>query len=214
MTLKCICRMVAAHLQKKKYEYFSSEGNYLNPVFPLPLLPQEEKTFYLRIKSRSSILLPVFIHSSSNIAAKERNTQNFLAFYFGALLIMSLHSLFLFIRLKNRSYLYYVLFILNLALGQLFSVYGIGFEHFPFLKHYRLLHMFNFASAAFVLLFARDILDSKKYAPLHDLAMLALAAVAALAFVLCPLLGFRISARILILLNIIPCFVILKFCIY
>lgn len=195
---------------KEEYDYFSSEGNYLNPVFHLSLLYQEEKTFYLRVNSKSSILLPVFIHSSSNIAAKERNTQNFLAFYFGALLIMTFHSFFLFIRLKNRSYLYYVLFIFSLALGQLFSVYGIGFEYLPFLKHYRLLHMFNFISACFGLLFSRDLLDSKKFAPLHDIAILALAGVAVLAFVLCPLLGFRFSAKILIFLNFIPCIVVLS----
>lgn len=84
--------------------------NYRNVVFPIPLEPEKIVTGYLKVYSQGSVNLPFILHSDKNMVATASEEQIALAYYLGALLVMGILNLFIFFRLRDICFLYYVLF--------------------------------------------------------------------------------------------------------
>jgi len=81
-------------------------------VFKLALRPKIEPTFYLRFDSGGdSMTLPLTIWSFKAFFQKTQIEQLFAGFLFGTLLVMIGYNTFLFLFLRENSYLYYVLFV-------------------------------------------------------------------------------------------------------
>jgi signal transduction histidine kinase len=85
-----------------------------NPVFPLAI-DGREKTFYLRIDGpRRALPFTIWSHEAFSIMDSHRNLIN--GGYFGAMLVMIAYNLFIFLSLRDRSYLWYILDIFCVAL--------------------------------------------------------------------------------------------------
>jgi len=98
----------------------SREIAYQTFVFKLPLKYQVEQTFYLRFNSGGeSMTLPLAIWSIEAFAKKSQTEQLAAGLFFGALLIMIGYNAFLFLFLREKSYLYYVLFVTSLFCHEL-----------------------------------------------------------------------------------------------
>jgi signal transduction histidine kinase/CheY-like chemotaxis protein len=65
------------------------------------------QTYYLKVTSNNSIVIPMEILSAREFARKSSTEQLVLGFYYGLLFIMVLYSLMLFISVKDPSYLLY-----------------------------------------------------------------------------------------------------------
>jgi len=90
-----------------------------NFVFDIKLLPKTEETILLRVETKSYLQLPIKLYSSRAFVEKEYDAQLFLGIYYGIMLAMFLYNLVLFLALKDRVYLYYILYILWFSLIQL-----------------------------------------------------------------------------------------------
>lgn len=82
-----------------------------NFVFPITLPAHSEQQVYLRVQSTIAIIVPVRLWAVPAFHAHERNDYLVQAWYFGMALAMALFNLMLFVGLKDRIYLQYVLFV-------------------------------------------------------------------------------------------------------
>ncbi len=108
--------------------YATREIRSRDYLFNLDLQPGIEQTVYLRVRSESSITVPMRL--LSNLGLDERRGETFLlAVYFGALLALALFNLLLYITLRDRSYLFYVAFVATTAIAYV-CFNGVAFQYF------------------------------------------------------------------------------------
>ncbi len=97
------------------------------------LFPYQAKTeasdFYLRIKTNSSIQVPMSIWTESEFWQIDKMYTYMDGVFFGGILILMLYNFFIFTSVKDRAYLYYVLYMACLLLVQAANR-GVGFHLF------------------------------------------------------------------------------------
>ena len=169
-----------------------------NNIFPVRLAPGEEKTLYLRCETTSSLNLPLILHSPACLAGEIGLEQTLLGIYYGILLVMMIYNFFIYLGLKDSTYLYYVLFVFTYMLFQL-SVNGMAFQYFwpnqiwwannctPF---------FIFLAYIFATQFTRGILDTAKNVPRIDAILRAGLALSVIGSILALSVGYNLSIRL------------------
>lgn len=80
-------------------------------VFPVSDVVEPE-TVYMRGKSAAGLNMPVFLWNARSYAMRDMQRTFLFAIFFGIMFAMSLYNLFLYISIRDRSYLYYVFYIL------------------------------------------------------------------------------------------------------
>lgn len=137
-----------------------------NFEFPIPEL-QGSYTIYFRLKSA-----PV-----ANVIVAHRSLQRFVEYalteyicfglFYGMILIFSFYNLLMFIAMRKRYYIYYILYLLSVGLYEM-STDGIAFQYLwpgsPEWSQYAYGIPLFFISV-FSLLFAADLLNIKAHAP-------------------------------------------------
>ncbi|HIJ78138.1 MAG: response regulator [Desulfobulbaceae bacterium] len=144
--------------------------SYRNIIFPIQLDAGQQKTFYLRCETSSTLNLPLSLHSPAGLVKKINLEQTLLGLYYGILLVMMIYNLFIYLGLRDTSYLYYVLFVFSYMLFQL-SLNGMAFEYFwPNLIWWAnsSTPLLIFIAYIFATQFARTILDTEKNVPTID----------------------------------------------
>ena len=97
-------------------------------LLPLSLAPGAKQTVYIRVKSPTSLEVPAQLWSRSAFQRYEIIDHMTQAAYFGMFVAMALFNILLWVSLKERSYLFYVLFVSSLA-SALASSTGIGIQY-------------------------------------------------------------------------------------
>ncbi len=85
-------------------------------LLPIKLEAGEAKPVYIRIASRSLLMTPLTLWKSGDY---QRNSLRFSYLYgllFGVLLIMFFYNLFLYFSIRERAYLYYIMFVASVGL--------------------------------------------------------------------------------------------------
>ncbi|OSZ78610.1 hypothetical protein CAP35_10270 [Chitinophagaceae bacterium IBVUCB1] len=101
--------------------------NNQNHVFALDIEQGETQTFYLRVKSGEQMVLPMFVGDTKSVFESLMNKDVIYGLFFGIILVMLFYNLFIYFTTKDKGYLYYVLYILALALSQA-SLSGYAFR--------------------------------------------------------------------------------------
>ncbi|MDP9938620.1 diguanylate cyclase [Ectopseudomonas alcaliphila] len=172
--------------------YAERSVGHRNPVFEIALQPGEQRTLYLRVDSRGSMTLSGALMSSRDFEQHSQNGYLAHALYCGVLIALGLYNLLLFLALRERPFLNYVLFMFAFALSVL-SLNGLGAQFLwseaaPWSN--RMLPVSLTAAALLSVIFARSFLDTHQWLPRWDrgLLMLCIAIGAALlATLLLPL---------------------------
>ncbi len=99
-----------------------------NFIFPVRQ-PPGESTFYMRFKTTSSLSLDLTAYSSESLADEKSVEVPLLWLYYGLLIAMILYNLFIYLSIKDKSYLYYVYSIFLLVLYSM-SYNGTGYQYF------------------------------------------------------------------------------------
>lgn len=87
----------------------------------------EQKTIYLRLKSNNILLAPVKLASSENIISTPPINEGIEYIYIGLLIGLLLFNLFVFVSIKDVTYLYYVLYVFTLSCYILLYLRGYSF---------------------------------------------------------------------------------------
>ncbi|MCG8313581.1 MAG: ATP-binding protein [Pseudomonadales bacterium] len=94
---------------------FESGNTYRIPHFEFSLSPNSEYTVILKVRSTSSIIVPIGIQLSDAYQTTEQAIQAAYGVFFGALMIMALYNILISVFSRDRSYAYYVAYLLGLT---------------------------------------------------------------------------------------------------
>jgi serine phosphatase RsbU (regulator of sigma subunit) len=148
---------------------FVKRGNHNKYYhFNIQVLPKDTLYFVLNVQnSGEQFHVPIAIATDSYLEENENNEQLIFGVYFGFILFVLLLNIFFYYVLKGRSTLYYIGYLFCLLFLQL-SLTGFGFKYFwpesVFLANHAN-PIFASISMFFLLLFAQDFLNTKKYLP-------------------------------------------------
>jgi len=175
-----------------------------NTIFPVMLASGEEKTLYLRCETTSSLNLPIVLHSPACLAEEITMEQMLLGIYYGILLVMMIYNFFIYLGLKDSTYLYYVLFVFTYMLFQL-SVNGMAFQYFwpeQIWWANNCTPLFIFLAYIFATQFTRNILDTPKNVPRIDAILRAGLVLSIIGSVLTLFIGYNLSIRLATLMSL------------
>lgn len=136
-------------------------------VFNLDLLPEQTKTYYLKISSQEQIILPIYLNSINELNKQQKQDALFIGLFIGVMSIMTIYNLFLFFAIKSKSYLYYVIYVICFTITQLGMEGYTDFYLWPnstFLTNY-ITNLFACFSAIAALIFASDFLRLRLLSP-------------------------------------------------
>ena len=138
----------------------------LNPHFTLTLKPHQSKTYYLKASSTiTALILRLDLWEPKAFYNKELSSRSMLSLFFGAMIIIILYNFIIYFIVKERSYLYYVLFFVSVTLHQ-FIYRGAATLYLPSETVHFLVEYAAFIVAApvfFLMLFTKEILHLKQY---------------------------------------------------
>lgn len=134
------------------------------------------KTYYFRIQTTSAInFVPVMM--SQKAFFKKLNTEiPVFWIYYGLMLVMALYNFLIFLSTRDKTYVFYVFFITSYILFQM-TLNGHSFQYLwpnSIWWANNSLPCFMVLSLSFVGLFIRDSVETHKYFPKLDKAMLLL----------------------------------------
>ncbi|MBK7084722.1 MAG: GHKL domain-containing protein [Flavobacteriales bacterium] len=94
-------------------------------AFDLPIPKGSSGEVFMRIQSTKQLQLPIVLRTPQELTANRSRRNLILGVYIGIMLVMALYNLFIFFSIRDKSYLYYVLYILSVTSTQL-AFTGIG----------------------------------------------------------------------------------------
>ena len=96
-----------------------------NHVLPIALLPNAQTTAYLRVASQGTVSAPLTLWQPHALWQSDQRTYSIFSLYFGLLIGLLAYNLLLFVSVRDRAYLVYVVFAFSVGLSQVASS-GIG----------------------------------------------------------------------------------------
>jgi len=193
----------------KRYQqgdlYPFSQRNIASNHFIFDLNITHPSTYYIRVKTRDSIQVPLMLRTES--ALRNSSALSFLlrGAYFGLMLAMILYNVFIYFSVRDKAYLYYIFYIASFTFLQS-GMQGFNFRFlWPDSPEWgnTSLPVLSLVMVFFGAQFARSILHIKSYSILFDRSLSVLS-IAALAITPVMLFG---SYSLGILLTISLCFV-------
>jgi signal transduction histidine kinase len=178
--------------------FSSREIRQSNYLFKLDFVPDQRETLYLRLQSQGSIQAPLTLWSSTAYLEEQPLRLSVLGVIYGVLLGMLVYNLFIYLSVRDTSYLYYILYIASFGLYQL-SVNGVAVQYFwpdsPWWTNAAVPFLIG-SAALFGSLFARSFLHTALYSRWLNRLLLALAASGAAVMVLSLLTSYALALRL------------------
>ncbi|WP_445180805.1 hybrid sensor histidine kinase/response regulator [Pseudomonas sp. McL0111] len=178
--------------------FASREIRQNNYLFDLPFKPEQQQTVYLRLASEGSIQAPVTLWSSTAYLEDQPLRLYVLGIIYGVLLGMLVYNLFIYLSVRDTSYLYYIFYIASFGLYQL-SVNGAAVEYFwpnnPWWANAST-PFFIGCAGLFGSQFARSFLQTKTHSPWLDRILIGLIAFGALVVGLSLMTSYALALRL------------------
>ncbi|TDE18173.1 sensor histidine kinase [Dyadobacter psychrotolerans] len=146
--------------------FYTRKIKHQNIVFELLLPEKTRKTYYLRIESSEQIVLPLILRSEVDFLRFALSNEIISGIHVGILFVMMLYNFFLYFSIREKSYLYYVLYILFIGLTQT-TITGYTFKFlWPGSPEFNQFSIITFPALAgsFAILFFQNFLHTKERA--------------------------------------------------
>ncbi|WNS81385.1 7TM diverse intracellular signaling domain-containing protein [Domibacillus sp. DTU_2020_1001157_1_SI_ALB_TIR_016] len=150
-----------------------------NFLFPIKLSSGEKKTYYLRVQTEGAMSVPIQLWTEDTFLPHSTKETAIHFGYYGLVIIMAVYNFFLFIFLRNKSYLVYTLFSLSYVMIHMANL-GDAYQWlWPSASWWNNRSIVFFISFSFILscFFIRHLLNVPKYSPWMDQALSLLAAI-------------------------------------
>ncbi|MEA3228626.1 MAG: sensor histidine kinase [Campylobacterota bacterium] len=146
---------------------YNNDGNIPDPSFIITLEKNQSKTFFYKVQTQGSMNLQLLIHQYEDFIDYSLEKSMVFSFYFGATFIMLLYNFTLYLFIRDRSYIYYLIFHIN-YLFFLLSFNGFSsayiWPNFPFLNSYIVPFLMSIGSTLAVI-FTIDFLHINNQSP-------------------------------------------------
>ncbi len=134
-------------------------------IFPLRVPPGGSGTYYLRFRSDHVLGFPLRAATGAVLYESNQRRDLLNGGYFGLLATLMLYNLFVFLSLRDRTYLYYVLCVLMVGLNVAYQ-HGYAFQFlWPCLPALNTPMLFSALGTLCLILFTDAFLDTARYAP-------------------------------------------------
>lgn len=164
------------------YKVSQRPVKHKNFVFPFSMSPDTKQTIYVKTVTTSAIQFPIFIWSPEGFRDDAYDVQFGHGLFYGVMLIMICYHFLLYLSIRDRTILYYVL---TLIAGANVIAYFYGFGYFYLTPEFPEITPFMgaFASPFFIVAsvaLTRSFLALKQFSFWLDRLLLAIAVVAVL----------------------------------
>jgi signal transduction histidine kinase len=107
-----------------------SHRRYDHPdyIFDLNIPQGGSKTYYMRVKSAEQVILPISVNEPTSLWQFLSRENVLSGLFIGAIIIMFLYNLFIFFSVRDKSYLYYVIYVASVGLTQI-GIKGFTFQY-------------------------------------------------------------------------------------
>jgi len=109
-----------------------------NFIFPVPS-SQSSLDVYISLRSEGLLKIPLYLATQTQLNEQTKNFNFASGIYFGAIAIMLIFNLFIWLTIKDRSYFYYLVYIICSASFQ-WTLTGLSFQYlwpdFPLFNQY------------------------------------------------------------------------------
>jgi len=160
-------------LHKKSGDLYSldeRDTKQHNLIFSLLNNSTETYTLYVKVKTSSSMLVPMKLISSKSLLEHTHVSQSLSGIYYGILLVLIFYNFIAFIYTKEKIYVLYVAFVASYALWQL-SFDGLGWLYIwqenSWMREKGAVFFIS-TSIFFQLIFSKSLLSSKTNIPKFD----------------------------------------------
>jgi signal transduction histidine kinase len=146
------------------------EVNHQSIVFKLRVKHGTAKTFYLKIKGGRQVVLPLILHSENGFFQSALLSEIITGIFIGIILVMILYNLFIYFSTRDKSYLYYVLYILFIGLAQT-TLNGYTFKYlWPAAQSFSnsAIVWFSALAGTFAIFFIREFLHMTERMPIWN----------------------------------------------
>lgn len=139
-------------------------------LFDLKIPPNQQRTFYIQLKTNWGNTFPIKIATRENTLSQLFNEELFNGIYIGILFIMVFYNMFIYFTIRDKSYIYYVLYIFSFLLFQ-FNELGYAYKFFwvyrpeLFSVFTKFLPTLSCITAVF---FIRYFLETRRFTPKMD----------------------------------------------
>ncbi|WP_409035631.1 7TM diverse intracellular signaling domain-containing protein [Leptospira kanakyensis] len=141
--------------------------NNRNFIYPLELTGESSQIIYIKLYNGGGLSVPLTIWEKENFSSHYADIQHGLGLYYGVMLVMILYNFFIFLSVRDLSYLYYVTYIFGF-LGLQLTLTGHGFQYlWPNLPEFQRNGFVFFSGfcVASLILFTKRFLNTKENIP-------------------------------------------------
>jgi PAS domain S-box-containing protein len=97
------------------------EIKHVNSIFPIMLQPDETQELYFKFTNSNTFILQMTAWNSDSFREKVAKEEMIYGLFYGCVIVMVIYNLFVFFAVRDRSYLYYVLYLVSLVTYQTLS---------------------------------------------------------------------------------------------
>lgn len=110
------------------FPYNTRDIRHRNFIFNIEIPPETTKTFLMRFENEDRMEFPLTLWSSGAFQEKDHEQQYVLGIYYGIIFVMFFYNLFIFLSIRDRSYLYYIFYIFMFWMFQS-TQNGLAYEY-------------------------------------------------------------------------------------
>jgi len=187
-----------------KQPFYKRPILHRNFMLPVTLSPNEPLNIFIRVKTSSSMQIPLNLWKERAWMAESLNESLNLGLFFGIMLIMGLYNLFVFISVREIYYLLYVCFVFCMVIF-LASLKGLSFHYlWPNSVQWNDQSIIVGLTGVlfFGVLFIRDFINLPGNRPKSNIFMLSIAAISAVIFGTTFFLPYQIMIQWIIIIAV------------
>jgi diguanylate cyclase (GGDEF)-like protein len=185
-------------------------------LIPFESRPNETLTFYLKIKTTSSLQVPLYLWEAKQFFIKDLDTLFIQGLFIGIMLVMILYNIFIFFSVREKSYFYYVVYVFFFVLLQ-GSLHGLTYKYiWPNALHWNDISIAVIIPFTLIwaILFTQSFLELKKESPTLNTVLNLLIIICILGVILAFYLPYFVTIRLSITITVVcvlmACFVGIK----
>ncbi|RFZ82934.1 chromosome partitioning protein ParA [Mucilaginibacter terrenus] len=158
-----------------------------NLIFNLDNGLKGEVTYYLRIRSQQSANVIIVLRAVNYFVSYALDEYFYFGIFYGMILVFGLYNFMMFIAMRQRQYLYYIVYNLSIGLYEMCTD-GIAYQYLwqmaPQWNHYAY-GIALFLASTFAMLFAQSLLNLKENAPRFNSVLKVIIVARTVFFLLC-----------------------------
>ncbi len=174
---------------------------------PVTLKPLDQTDIFIRVKTSSAVQVPVRLWSYGGLMKYDQIDILIIGVYFGLLLVMALYNGLLFLTVRQRSNLHYVLYVVSYGFFQA-SLIGLAYQYiWPSGTHWndQSILVSLALSLVFGTMFIRSYLDLRLSSPKLELFYRAATWLGVVSILLSFVLSYDLMIRVMVYSSTIIC---------